>query len=383
MHSPQQVNTTTLPTVADHCRAILTSHTGVNGKTSPCIAYSAFTSHNTLFNCCTGIGDFKTSQHANLDTTFGSNSMSKTISAIAVLQLVQQDKLQLDQPVVVYLPTSLFPYGNAITVRHLLTFTSGLPEPLPTKWLHYPSEHDTFDHMSALKRIVADNPKVSRPPGQKHVYGNLGFWFLGELVCTVSGMSSFESYVQQNIFEPLNIPKTDLHFNLIPTITSHTRAKGYIHRWSPLRLVKWYLTDKSLYGNWEGDGSWLEVLPHHINGWAYSGISGTIQGWQMVLQDILQPTGQSVLLNETSKQLMFSQQKLATGELLRETLGWCIGKHKEGKQRYYYRQGGGLGFHSEMRIYPDVGVGSVLMSNATSLSGSARLLTSLDDKFVR
>ena len=90
-----------------------------------------------------------------LDTTLMAYSMSKTITAIAVLQLVERDLIDLDAPVEHYLPDS--PYGRAITIRDLLAHLGGLPNPIPLRWVHAAREHATFNERASLDAILRAN----------------------------------------------------------------------------------------------------------------------------------------------------------------------------------------------------------------------------------
>ena len=85
------------------------------------------------------------------------------------------------------------------------------------------------------------------------------------------------------------------------------------------------------------------------------------------------------LLEIKSKQLLYSQQKTNAGKNIDMTLGWHIDKLNG--VAYYYKEGGGAGFHSEMRIYPDNGLASVIMTNKTSFN-SRKILSELDINYV-
>lgn len=107
-------------------------------------------------------------------------SMTKTLTSVAILQSVEQHKLGLDDPVVNYLPD--YPYGNRITIRQLLNYTSGIPNPIPLRWAHLVEEDQGFDENTALDRVLRDNPGLDFEPGTKYAYSNIGYWLLGKII---------------------------------------------------------------------------------------------------------------------------------------------------------------------------------------------------------
>lgn len=136
-------------------------------------------------------------------TPFRIASITKTFTSTAILQLRDRGKLQLDDPVVKHLPwftyKNRFPEGPAVTVRQLLTHTSGLPgEAGMPYWTD--NKFPTHDEMVALLH----SQESIFEPETKYKYSNLGMAILGEVVAAASGQS-YESYIVQNILQPLNM----------------------------------------------------------------------------------------------------------------------------------------------------------------------------------
>ena len=123
------------------------------------------------------------------------------------MQLVEQGRLELDSPVAKYLP--YFELNDkrfaSITVRHLLTHTSGMPDVEDYHW-----DKPEYDDGS-LERHVRSLRERSLlwAPGTKFAYSNLGYEVLGDLVAKVSG-KSFEDYVEANILVPLDMTSSTL-----------------------------------------------------------------------------------------------------------------------------------------------------------------------------
>jgi CubicO group peptidase (beta-lactamase class C family) len=133
------------------------------------------------------------------------NSVSKLFTATAVMQLVEQGKLDLDTDVNEYLTEfkirDTYP-GNPVTLRHLLTHTAGFEDPLIE--FDRGSGGDSPD----LGEYLADSqPERVRPPGQVHSYSDYGYELAGYLVQVRSGVP-FERYVEQQIFAPLGMTNT-------------------------------------------------------------------------------------------------------------------------------------------------------------------------------
>ena len=144
-------------------------------------------------------GDAPTSQ-----TPFFIGSLTKSFTALAVMQLVEAGKVQLDAPVQRYLPWFRVadPQASAqMTVRHLLNQTSGLPV-LPSE-AALADFDDSPDVVERQVRALATH-KLTRPVGSKFEYSNTNYNVLGLIVEAASG-KSYVDYIQQHIFDPLEM----------------------------------------------------------------------------------------------------------------------------------------------------------------------------------
>ncbi|WP_163528067.1 serine hydrolase domain-containing protein [Halobacillus ihumii] len=158
------------------------------------------------------------------DTPFMIGSNSKSITAMAVLQLVEEGKIDLDAPVQRYIP--LFqvvgPHSStsdmtatdqlskdvssSITVRHLLNQTSGLTQFPGDKTV--PPTYNGTDALEKRTQIYTEGRvKLNRPVGQSYEYANDNYVLLGLIVQRVSGQS-YGNYVKEHIFEPLSMHNT-------------------------------------------------------------------------------------------------------------------------------------------------------------------------------
>jgi D-alanyl-D-alanine carboxypeptidase len=337
-------------------RAIRFLDSKIDGGKYPGLQYLVVSANEILFEHDGGFADAENSIPMSPAITMMAYSMTKTFTAAAILQLVEQGKLSLDESVVRYLPS--FPYGASVKIRHLLSQTSGLPNPIPLRWVHTVARDPAFDESAALRAVLESHPRLSFPPGRKYAYSNLSYWILGGLIERVSG-EPYKSYMERHVIASLGLTPKDAGFS-IPDPTRH--AKGYLARRSFMNIMKGLFLDKELIGRTEG--RWLNIREHYLNGPAFGGLITTARAVGAFLQDQLRD--RPVLMRPETRELFFAQQSATDRKPVPMTLGWHVGDLNG--TRYFYKEGGGGGYHCEMRIYPAHGLGSVIMVNETGSS---------------
>ena len=153
-------------------------------------------------------------------TLFYAASVSKLVTATAVMQLIEQRKLRADADVNTYL--TRFQLENnfpaPVTVANLLTHTSGLDDSFIVGSVDRPS-----DLVSLGDFFTKNPPRRGRPPGEQIVYSNMGMAFAGYLVEAVSGVSFYE-FAEQNVFRPLGMEHSSFRrpfpSNLAPSVAT-------------------------------------------------------------------------------------------------------------------------------------------------------------------
>ena len=183
----------------------------VDRAKTPGIQYIAVDATRVICACAAGLADIRAQKPMDVATTMMAYSMSKTITAVAVLQLVERGLIALDAPVTRYLPES--PYGDRVTVADLMAHTGGLPNPIPLRWVHPFAEHGAFDEHQAFSAVLLANPRLSREPGARYAYSNIGYWMLGAIVERVAAMA-FTSYVTTRVLEPLGLGAGELGYTV-------------------------------------------------------------------------------------------------------------------------------------------------------------------------
>lgn len=140
------------------------------------------------------------------DSIIEGGSLSKQFTAASVLLLVQQGKVALDDPARKYLP-ELPDYGTPLTVRHMLTHTSGLRDWGSVEGIvGWPRTSRVYTHAHVLD-IVSRHRSLNFPPGSAYSYSNTGYNLAAILVSRVSG-KSFADFTREMLFEPLGMTRT-------------------------------------------------------------------------------------------------------------------------------------------------------------------------------
>ncbi|MCC6398526.1 MAG: beta-lactamase family protein [Bacteroidetes bacterium] len=172
-----------------------------------------------------GYADLKTKAPVTPQTIFRIASITKTFTSTAILLLRDRGKLQLDDPVSRYLPwftyRNRFPEGPAVTIRQLLTHTSGLPrESAFPYWTDY-----KFPTREELISAFHQQESVFEPE-TRFKYSNLGMSILGEVVAAVAG-EPYDAFITKSILEPLHLSST----SVFPPADLRSRfATGYGRR---------------------------------------------------------------------------------------------------------------------------------------------------------
>jgi CubicO group peptidase (beta-lactamase class C family) len=163
-----------------------------------------------------GVADIASNTPVTEDTVFRIGSITKTFTAIAVMQLWEQRHIDLDVPANDYLRAYRLVSAKAshrpVTVRHLLTHTAGLPQLLHFSRVFQPILGETVkfgQRVPTLAEFYDGALHLVAEPGTGLTYSNHGFATLGQIVEDVSG-KPLDHYMRENIFEPLGMADTDL-----------------------------------------------------------------------------------------------------------------------------------------------------------------------------
>jgi CubicO group peptidase (beta-lactamase class C family) len=263
-----------------------------------------------------------------LESRFNIGSIGKTFTGVAIMQLVERGKVELNDHLSSYLED--FPYGDSITIHHLLSHTSGM--------FNYMAHPEYRARMSGLRKIsdwlplIYDQELVFDTPGKSFAYSNSGIVTLGAVIEKVTGMP-YEDYIRANILAPAGMMDTGINF---PEEIVPNRASGYT---------------KSVSGSFTG--AVLQVPPASADG----GIETTVLD---LLKFDRALYGES-LLSEASKERMFTPNL--------EDYGYCWRIAVDNGRKTIGHGGGAPGVSASFIRYPDDDVTIIVLSN---YSGAAQ-----------
>ncbi len=293
-----------------------------------------------------GFADMKTRKPVSVDDTlFRPGSISKTFTWTAVMQLVEQGKIDLDRDVNEYIDFTIpAPFGKPVTMRDLMTHTPGWEESLKELFVSTPS--DLYPLGEYLKKRL---PKQIYPPGTTPAYSNYGATLAGYIVSRVSGMP-FEDYIDRNILQPLGMNhatfRQPLPDNLKPLISqgyklaSEPAESFELGEVGPAGALSVSAADMAKY-----------MIAHLQNG-EYNGAR---------------------ILKADTAQLMHAR----TFGLVPEMNGMALGFYEETRNGHRIIGHGGdtQWFHSDMHLMPDQDLGFFISYNSAGKGeGSPRTI---------
>jgi CubicO group peptidase (beta-lactamase class C family) len=161
--------------------------------------------HHDLYMAGFGVTSVEADgQPVRSDTLFRIGSITKPLTALLILRLVQSGLLDLDQPVTDYLPWLVFSnptYGAAITLRQLLSHTAGLPSS------YYPFGKRNPEDLETYIRQSLPHYEFVAPPQMAYAYSNVGFRLAGFVAQAVTGVF-YPDLMQREVFDPLGMERT-------------------------------------------------------------------------------------------------------------------------------------------------------------------------------
>lgn len=161
----------------------------------PAVAVAIVADGEVVIQRAWGVADVESRRAATAATPFSIASVTKPFTSAAVLQLVAEGAIGLDDPVINHLPSLPYRYAD-ITVRQLLTHTSGIARDLRL---------DNFDDPDrATYEARLDTASAGAPPGERFEYSNTGYTVLGWLVSEVEG-APLSDVLRRRLFEPLGM----------------------------------------------------------------------------------------------------------------------------------------------------------------------------------
>jgi CubicO group peptidase (beta-lactamase class C family) len=274
-----------------------------------------------------GYADLEHGVRASTGTNYRLASVSKQFTAAAILLLMQDRALSLDDPVRRWLP-ELPPATDRVTLRHLLTHTGGLVD---YEDLMAPDMEGQLSDADVLA-LLARADRTLFPPGSAYRYSNSGYVMLGLVVERASGQG-LATFLKQRIFEPLGMRNTLMYeAGRGPEVVDRAYGYSFVNG-------RWMRTDQSATSATRGDGG------------IYSSIDDLAR-WDAALYD-------DRLLNEASRALAFAPHVRVIGESYQADygFGWRI------TGETLWHSGESIGFRNVIVRYPRRHLTVVLLTN--------------------
>jgi len=320
----------------------------------PGIQYVAVDAERTLVDAHLGMSDVSTGVALGRSTLLLTYSVTKIVTAIAAMHLVEAGRLALDTPL-----DDVFrdhPYGPGIRVGSLLAHTAGVPNPLPLDW--FVAEGAPHDRDAALRRVLERSPRLRSPVDEAYHYSNIGYWLLEKVIEAVSG-DDFARYVDDRIFGPVGVTSANATFE--PSRAAEL-ATGHSRRFTPTNALLHLLSPSFVWA--APHGGWSRAAHVRPIGRAYGGLYASAFALASLMQDLIRDEPR--LLSVATRDTMFRERRTRSGSTFGGTLGWVVGT-LEGES-YVGKQGGGLGFHANVRAYPRLRLATVAMANRTEIA---------------
>jgi CubicO group peptidase (beta-lactamase class C family) len=268
-------------------------------------------------------------------------SITKPFVGTAIMQLVERGIVDLDAPVVMYLPYFRLADDryNQITVRQMATHTSGMPDVEDYEW-----DKPQYDD-GALERYVRSltNQKLLFAPGERVQYSNMAYEVLGDVVAKGSG-ESFDDYVQRHILAPLKMTDSTLLLKQAnPALLTWGHELDEQGVPVPSRVVPYnrmHSPSSNLHSNVSDMARWAIA---HLN-------RGELEGHR-------------ILQASTHDMMWKPVHQLGGGQESRTTVGisWWIGAYRG--TRMIAHEGGDTGYRTDLVVLPDKGIAVVWMEN--------------------
>ena len=302
-------------------------------KNVPSVSVGVLSKGKIVYQDAVGYSDLENTTLANPKTIYRIASISKSITAVAIMQLYEKGKIDLDADVRKYIP--YFPKKKwKFTIRQLLSHTAGIRN-------YHDNEFDSKDYYRSTRDAVNCilNDPLEFEPGTKYLYTTLGYNLLAAVIENVTKIP-FTDYLKKYIFEPAGMTSTlpEYHKDII-----RNRAHGY---------------EKNIYRKFENAP--LSDLSLKFAG------GGLISNTEDMLKFASCLINGKLIRNSTLD-IMTSPVKLKNGQELGYSLGFSAGKDNK-ERRYITHSGSGTGFVSNLLIYPDENCAFVCLVNCKEKS---------------
>lgn len=288
----------------------------------------------TVFSRAYGRADLTHDVPFSLDTPSNIGSVSKQFTAFAILLLAERGQLSLDDDVRTHVP-EVPDFGPTVTLRHLLTHTSGYRETINT-FLLAGRRIDKGDYISPDEHLwlLHQQSTLQHEPETAWNYNNTGYQLLATVVERVTGQS-FPSWMQANVFDPLGMTRTTVRSSQMQIVPN--RAQGYAPAENGgFQAARDFGLEgaSSMYSTTRDLARWIENLG-----------TGALGGLDVI-------------------RAMMTPHVLANGDTTNYGFGLLVGEHRGLDQVWH--GGASVGHRAALLYYPEIDAGVITLSNSSA-----------------
>lgn len=305
-----------------------------NGKDVPGGVIAVVTNGNIEFAKGYGMANLEYNVPNKPQTPYHIASVSKQFTAFAIAMLANRGELSLDDNLRTYIP-ELYNYSAKITLRHLLTHTSGLRDQWGL-WAMSGGRMDDVIRQEDLFRLIMNQHDLNFTPGSEYLYSNTGYMLLAEIVERVTGVE-FGIWMENYIFSPLEMNSTQIY-------DDHERiveGRAYSYQYGRNSIKKEVLS----YANYGATSVFTTAID--LAKWLHNFDVKELGGPQVF--DQMQERG-----------------VLISGDTLNYALGIVIGVYR-GLRRIQHG-GADAGYRTMLTYYPEINAGIIVLSNIASFN---------------
>ena len=323
----------------------------IQNKRPPSASVAILKGEKVLYTKSFGFNDKKMTQKTQTDSVYHVYSLSKILTATLIMQLIEEKKLALHDPITKFFPDFHLRYEEKevnIDLLNLLNHSSGLKDGMRT----------IAKMMNGEKHLYIDLPFM---PGSEAKYSSVEYIILGQIAEQVT-MEDFGELIKERILKPLKMNRSDFTYN---HNIKENQVYGTLTFFSLVDTVMKFMVQEQTKDGYEGTLLWLKEfdIPWRPAG----GLIASIEDMAKFLagfrgDKLFSKESKKVFLNTPTVPVhswMTSQEKTDFG------IGWY---HIHDKGKFFYQhQGVGPGFRTIMRIYPKDDISIIILTSQTSV----------------
>lgn len=308
----------------------------------PGLVVGVQTEDKTVIRRAFGKADVSVDRPMQTEDVFHMASISKLVTATAIMQLHERELLNIEEKALSYL-TGFKPASRAfdnITLKHMLSHTSGLPDCEDYEW-----DRPRWDEQALADYVMSQTDlRLVHQPGDLFLYSNIAYEMLGYVVECVSGVS-FEDYCHQHIFLPADMDRSDFLKSRIPEealVMPHVKDEHMkIRRSSLFPYNRCHAPSSTLYAPLED-----------------------VMTFSQVVQDTLKGQRSDILSKETLGYMLQLHATIKAKEGV--GLGWFLSDYRD--ERFVGHEGNDIGFRTTFALIPSKKTSIVVLANIQKAS---------------